>query len=227
MSIAESSIGGGSALACADPLSPGGGAVGSAAAAGWPAAGGAGEGVPAVAAPGGFDGEGGVFATGLVSGVWGLVCGAELQAAARTAARAKRFMMSPGRREGRHHSASAEVARVESVRLRNRSDSARRDEAAPIADAKRCSAKRSSSKSASAFGSRVRPRDWITGTMTTGRPDPNSAPSMSSSSDAPCSRRACPTMARSNRRAIRPNRSGAPAALASTRRVSTSTSRPL
>src|SRR5438067_521066 len=68
--------------------------------------------------------------------------------------------------------------------------------------------------------SSVRPRDWITGTIMTGRPDPNSAPSMSSSSDAPCSRRACPTIARSKRRAMRPNRSGAPAALASTRRVS-------
>src|SRR5882724_8827946 len=111
--MAESSIGGGSALACADALSPGGGAVG---AAGWPAAGGAGEGVPAVAAPGGFDGEGGVWATGLVSGVWGLVCGVELQAAARTAETNSRFMVSPGRREGRHHSASAEVTRVESVR---------------------------------------------------------------------------------------------------------------
>ena len=88
--------------------------MGSAGAAGWPAAGGAGEGVPAVAAPGGFDGDGGVCATGLVSGVRGLVCGVELQAAARRAETSSRFMGSPGGREGRHHSASAEVARVES-----------------------------------------------------------------------------------------------------------------
>ena len=64
---------------------------------------------------------------------------------------------------------------------------------------------------------------WICGTTMTGRPEPNSAPSISSSSETPCSRGACPTTAISKRRAMRPNRSDAPAMLASSRRVSADT----
>src|SRR5438067_6868715 len=84
---------GGSGFACATalPAAPDAGGV-----AGWPAAGGAGEGVPAVAAPGGFAGEGGVWVTvaPAAGSLAGLVCGAELQAARRTASRS-RFIRSP------------------------------------------------------------------------------------------------------------------------------------
>src|SRR5437867_3038002 len=70
---------GGSGFACATalPAAPDAGGV-----AGWPAAGGAEEGVPAVAAPGGFAGEGGVWvAVAAVAGsLAGCGCGAELQA---------------------------------------------------------------------------------------------------------------------------------------------------
>src|SRR5205085_12067000 len=84
--IALSSMDGGSGFACATalPAAPDAGGV-----AGWPAAGGAEEGVPAVAAPGGFAGEGGVWvAVAHVAGsLEGFVCGAALLSASGTASR--------------------------------------------------------------------------------------------------------------------------------------------
>src|SRR5947209_1688149 len=84
---------GGGGFGCATALPLPGGVVG---VAGCPAAGGAGEGVPAVAAPGGFDGDGGVCAAPAPVAGWlaGFDCGPELQAA-RTRARSSRFMRSP------------------------------------------------------------------------------------------------------------------------------------
>ena len=61
------------------------------------------------------------------------------------------------------------------------------------------------------------------GTTTTGRPDPNSAPSTISSSGATLSGSACAITERSKRRAIAPNVSAAPARLAPTMRDSNDT----
>src|SRR5258705_1972797 len=81
---------GGSFTAAAVALAPAAAPVGPA---GCPAAGGAGEGVPAAAAPGGFAGEGGVCAA--VGS--GLLWGPELHAAAARTRMSSRFMFrSPG-----------------------------------------------------------------------------------------------------------------------------------
>src|SRR3954466_10153031 len=84
---------GGSGLACAAALPAAAVAAG---VAGCPAAGGAGEGVPAVAAPGGLEGEGDVCAAvaPVAGSLTGLLCGPELQAAARTR-RTSRFIRAP------------------------------------------------------------------------------------------------------------------------------------
>jgi len=92
LSIALSSIEGGSGFAWATALPEAGVAGG---VPGWPAAGGAGEGVPAVAAPGGFAGEGGVCAA-VAPVVGGLAGFGPLLQAARTTAASKRFIRSPG-----------------------------------------------------------------------------------------------------------------------------------
>src|SRR3954466_2723268 len=67
-------------------------------AAGFPAAGGAGDGVPAVAAPGGFAGDGAVCApvADVAGTLVGLDGGPELQAA-RRAVKTSRFIPSPPR----------------------------------------------------------------------------------------------------------------------------------
>ena len=72
---------GGSGFACAAALVPGCGAGG---VAGWPAAGGAGEVADAVAAPAGFEGEGGTCVVPGAGSLTGLLCGPEVQAAAST-----------------------------------------------------------------------------------------------------------------------------------------------